>query len=377
MSAPFHTQRNSTRTLQSWTAGFRGGAQFPAMREENRLGGFLGGGFGNRLGAFRGFFDHFRGRRDHGVHQLGLGFFRDFGVGEEAGRKVLEGGRGDFTGFFGVGFGSFDERGSWRLSRRLSSMRWSARRDLLRASVVTSRYFVAKSVTALSGVCRREIGRAEFRNWFHVFAEVEHVGHRVHIGIERNSCRSGNPLNAAPRQRQGKFLPQVRNNFALANIPVSAVLGIYHEREGKSGGKPGIHGALTDHLRTDFAPISRRLLPHVAAGRGLQFREFEREGSQPRRSSCRSGGQPGRPSPATMSLHALRAGPPGFEIGRRVSLNPIAVLLLVGMVDDAGDVAGLRQHEPSAAAKPRQALERGASTARCGPSRRRRRSAGS
>ena len=56
----------------------------------------------------------------------------------------------------------------------------------------------------------------------------------------------------------------------------------------------------------------------------------------------------------------FRARAPGVEVGRVGVADPVAVLLLVGMVDDAGDVAGLGQHEAAAALQPRQAFEGGA-----------------
>ena len=51
------------------------------------------------------------------------------------------------------------------------------------------------------------------------------------------------------------------------------------------------------------------------------------------------------------------AGAPLVEVARRLVTDPVAVLLLVGVVDDAGYVAGLRQDEPAFALRPCEAGE--------------------
>ena len=70
--------------------------------------------------------------------------------------------------------------------------------------------------------------------------------------------------------------------------------------------------------------------------------------------------EPLRPIRPPGAVIGFRAGAPGVEVFAGVGVaDPVAVLLLVRMVHDAGDVAGLRQHEAAAALQARQAFERG------------------
>src|SRR5262245_7659725 len=101
------------------------------------------------------------------------------------------------------------------------------------------------------------------------------------------------------------------------------------------------------------------LLAHIPPRGWLQSGDRGREALRSVDLLAGAAGEPLGPVGPPGAVVGLRPLAPLVQIGRRDIAHPVAVLLLLRMIDDAGDMAGLRKHETAAALQPRQAFERG------------------